>query len=146
MCPVCTVGIVAGVGFSRWLGVSDTISGLWVGAAIFAFSWLTAEWLAKRAKEKSKALLFGLSFAGWWILTVLPLGWIGIISPLAPKIFGINDLLFGIIAGVGFAGIAASLEKRMRQMKNGKAVFPYQKVVIPISLLIIVSIILNFVI
>lgn len=32
VCPVCTVAVGTGVGLSRWLGVDDTITGLWLGA------------------------------------------------------------------------------------------------------------------
>ncbi len=146
MCPVCTVGIAAGVGLSRWLGFSDAVSGLWIGAAIFAFSIATARWLAKKAKETDFRLLFIISLAGWWILTIMPLRWTGIISADSPKILGLNDLFFGALLGVAAAKLAAVLESRIREFKNGKVVFPYQKVIIPISILVIASLALYFII
>ena len=46
-CPVCTIAIGAGIGLSRWIGVDDGITGLWVGGLIISLiiwflSWL--EW------------------------------------------------------------------------------------------------------
>ena len=32
ICPVCTVAVGAGIGLSRWLGIDDSITGLWIGA------------------------------------------------------------------------------------------------------------------
>ncbi len=31
ICPICTIAVGAGVGFSRYLGIDDTIAGLWIG-------------------------------------------------------------------------------------------------------------------
>jgi len=31
VCPICTVAVATGIGFSRWLGIDDTITGLWIG-------------------------------------------------------------------------------------------------------------------
>lgn len=41
VCPVCTVAVGAGVGFSRYLGIDDTIAGLWIGALIVSVSMWT---------------------------------------------------------------------------------------------------------
>ena len=32
VCPVCTVAVGAGLGLAEWLGIDDSISGLWIGA------------------------------------------------------------------------------------------------------------------
>lgn len=36
ICDLCTVGVVAGLGVSRYFGIDDTVSGVWVGAMIIA--------------------------------------------------------------------------------------------------------------
>lgn len=36
ICDLCTVGVVAGLGISRYFGIDDTVSGVWVGAMIVA--------------------------------------------------------------------------------------------------------------
>ena len=37
LCPVCAIAVGAGIGVSRWLGVDDTITGVWVGGLIVSF-------------------------------------------------------------------------------------------------------------
>jgi hypothetical protein len=31
ICPLCTIAVGAGVGLSRWIGVDDAVTGLWIG-------------------------------------------------------------------------------------------------------------------
>ncbi|PIU03715.1 hypothetical protein COT44_01735 [Candidatus Shapirobacteria bacterium CG08_land_8_20_14_0_20_39_18] len=49
-CPVCTVAVGAGVGLSRWLGINDTITGLWIGGLTVSISAWTLNWLATKNK------------------------------------------------------------------------------------------------
>ena len=39
-CPLCTAGAGAGLALSRWLGIDDSISGIWIAAFLGA----TALW------------------------------------------------------------------------------------------------------
>ncbi len=48
MCPVCTIAVGAGIGLSRWLGVDDLISGLWIGGLIVSLIGMTILWLNKK--------------------------------------------------------------------------------------------------
>lgn len=45
ICPICTIAVGAGVGLSRWLGVDDTISGIWIGGLAISSIWWTINWL-----------------------------------------------------------------------------------------------------
>jgi len=47
VCPICTLAVGAGVGLSRWLGIDDTISGLWVGGLIVSLIYWTIDWLGE---------------------------------------------------------------------------------------------------
>ena len=46
-CPVCTVAVGTGVTFSRYLGVDDVISGVWIGGLILS----SALWLKDILKK-----------------------------------------------------------------------------------------------
>jgi len=61
VCPICTVVIGAGVGLSRWLGIDDTISGLWIGGLIISMIVWTINWLGKK----------NIRFKGRNILTII---------------------------------------------------------------------------
>jgi len=71
VCPVCTITVGAGIGLSRWLGIDDTITGLWIGGLIVSLTIWTIDWLHKKEINfKSMTLLITL---GYYALTVLPL-------------------------------------------------------------------------
>ena len=48
MCPVCTVTVIAGLGISRFLGIDDAVTSLWIGGFILSFSFITINWIDKK--------------------------------------------------------------------------------------------------
>jgi hypothetical protein len=40
-CPLCVAGAVAGVSVTRWIGVDDSITGVWIAALLGATSFWT---------------------------------------------------------------------------------------------------------
>jgi hypothetical protein len=58
------------------------------------------------------------------------------------KIFGIDKLLFGTIIGTIFFILSVWLHDFLKSKNGGKSYFMYQKVVIPVLTLIILSLIL----
>lgn len=144
VCPVCIVAIGTCVGLSRWLGVDDTISGTWIGALIIALIIWTLNWLKqKNIKFPFKKILVA---AAYYIFTVVPLYMAGIMGHPLNKILGIDKILFGIIMGTIVFLFAISVNNFFKKINNNKVYFPYQKVVIPLLFLIIISVILHFVI
>ena len=142
MCPVCSAGVIVGLGLSRWLRVDDSITGVWVGALILAFSIWTYNFLFKKSKAKPVVVLILILFA-YWFLTFIPLYATNVINNTCKTIIGINRLVFGSILGIILTGLSISLDKLIRLPRKGKVLFPYQKVVIPLSVLSIASLILN---
>ena len=142
VCPVCTVAVAGGVGLCRYLGISDLISGTWVGALIVTLIMWTLKWLNKKnIRFKFRRLLVIFLF---YFFIIAPLYWMGIMGDATNKFWGIDKLLFGIIAGsLGFI-LALVVENILRKKNQQKAYFPFQKVVIPVSFLIIISLIFNF--
>ena len=143
MCPVCTVGVAAGLGLSRWLKVDDAISGLWIGALILALAIWFWRWLyQKKAQKPLSALL--LLVVAFWLLTFLPLNYAGILEDCRP-LWGMNRLILSSIIGVLVALLGILLDKDIRAGKKGKAAFPYQKVVLPLTLLLLASLMMALV-
>ena len=143
MCPVCTVGVVAGLGLSRWLKIDDAISGLWIGALILALAIWFWRWLyQKKAQKPFSALL--LLVVAFWFLTFLPLNYAGILEDCRP-LWGMNRLILSSIIGVLVALLGILLDKDIRAGKKGKAAFPYQKVVLPLTLLLFASLMMALV-
>lgn len=147
-CPVCTVAIGAGVGLCRYLGIDDLVTGLWIGAFLLALSVITDNWLANKFKfYKQSSYSFvrkGVWLIIYYTITFIPLKLLGITGNIHNKIWFFDKLLFSSIIGMILLSLGIWLDKLIKQHNNGKVLFYYQKVVIPILLLTIASIIINF--
>lgn len=140
VCPVCTVAVGAGVGLSRWLGIDDTISGVWIGGLLVSSIIMTEFWL-----DKKKIFFNGRRIALiilYYGLTVLPVYFFtDIIGSKQNQLWGIDKLLLGLTLGsLAFIG-AAQLHFWLKQNNKDKVYFPFQKVVIPVSGLGVLSLI-----
>src|SRR3989338_5982677 len=77
VCPVCAIAVGAGVGLSRYLGIDDTIAGLWIGGLSLSLSLWTIDWFdRKKIQFKYRAFITTLAYD---VLIVVPLYCIGII-------------------------------------------------------------------
>lgn len=144
VCPVCVVAIGSGVGLCRWLGIDDTISGLWIGGLIVSIILWTLDWMNKKNFHfKFRNILI---WALYYALTIWPLFSFDIMGHPLNKVWGMDKILFGIIAGSIIFLFAVFLNGYLKKKNNGKVYFPYQKVVIPVALLAIFSFIFYLVI
>lgn len=142
VCPVCTVAVVGGVGLSRWLGIDDTIAGLWIGGLTVSLIMWTIDWMnRKNYKFKGRKIIITLAY---YLLIVVPLFFTNIMGHPLNKIWGIDKLLLGIIFGSALFFAGAMLYPYSKNKKTNKPYFPYQKVAMPVSPLIILSIIFYF--
>ena len=143
VCPVCAIAIVAGLGLSRWLGIDDTVSGLWIGAIIVALIIWTIDWLNKKninfSYKKTSVVLV------YYLLVIVPLYFYHIIGHPYNKLWGIDKLLLGMTIGsvVFYAGEAGYVY--LKKKNDNKAHFPFQKVVMPVLPLIILSVAFYFI-
>ncbi len=135
VCPVCTVAVCAGVGLSRWLGVDDTISGVWVGGMIVSMIAWTINFLNKKNLRFAfrKIIITVLTYA----LVIYPLYQFKIMGHPQNKwkFIPLDKLLLGIISGSLFFLIAIFVNDFLKKKNNNKAYFPFQKVVIPLLFL-----------
>ena len=138
-CPVCVVAVGAGVGLSRWLGIDDLISGVWIGGLTVALIMWTIDWTnRKQIKFLFRKPIIILSY---YVLILASLHFPGILWHPQNKFLGIDKIIFGIIAGTVVFLISAWLNGFLKNKNGGKVYFPYQKVVIPVSLLLVVSLV-----
>jgi len=139
VCPICTVAVCAGVGFSRWIGVDDTVTGLWIGGLAVSVSLWTINWLSGKNIK-----FFGrqpLIFFLYYLLIIWPLYSFQFVGNPLNKLWGIDKLILGIAIGtIGFF-IGIWLDKYLRRKNNGQVYFPFQKVIVPVSLLAILSLV-----
>lgn len=143
ICPVCTAAVVAGLGLSRWLGVDDTISGLWIGAILVSICVMTINWLKK--KKYNFWWLDALIFIFTYGLVVIPLYFWEIIGHPLNTFWGIDKLILGIAIGSIALIIGFFLYLFIKKSNNNKPHFPYEKIVFSVLPIIILSIIFYFV-
>jgi hypothetical protein len=150
ICAVCTVAVGAGLGISRLLGIDDTVTSIWIGALLLALSFWLVIWVnkflpaSKRGKILNTKYLI-LSAVLMYALTLVPLYYAGYIGRVTNQIFGVDKIIFGASFGTGGMLLGIWLDKKERE-KRGKILFPYQKVVFPVSILLILSIIIELLI
>lgn len=143
VCPVCTVAVGAGIGFSRWLGIDDTITGLWVGGLTVSLIMWTINWFDK----KNIAFKFRkiITSAGYYLIIVAPLYWMGIMGHAYNKIWGMDKLLLGIVIGSIIFLNSSLWYQNLKKKNNNKAHFPFQKVAMPVGFLALFSVIFYFI-
>lgn len=144
ICPLCTIAVGAGVGLSRWIGVDDAVTGLWIGGLIVSLIGWTKDWLEKKGiKFKGMVVVTAVAY---YAVVIWPLYFYGIIgSPTDTLCFcGLDKLLFGIIVGSLAFWTGASWYFDIKEKNGGHAHFPFQKVVMPVAPLVIISIIFYF--
>ena len=140
MCgPVCAIGIASGLAISRWLGIDDLTLGLWIGALILSFSIQFNIFLGK--KGKSFPLSFWVIFLGTSALSFLPILKTLLVDPSC--IFGIPRVILGSILGALILFIVDKVNLLIIDRHNKKVYFYYQKAIIPIIALIIISMIIE---
>lgn len=142
MCgPLCPIGLVGGMALARWLGVSDLVLGLWIGALIVSATVVTVKWLAKYGKD------FKGSFATILLLTVAitafsvrkQLVWHG--PGLA---LGLPPVVAGIALGAAAIFVIDAANKRIIASHDGKVYFPYQRLVAPLVGILATSLVVHF--
>ncbi|HRY82678.1 MAG TPA: hypothetical protein P5232_03180 [Candidatus Moranbacteria bacterium] len=142
VCPVCIVAVSACVGLSEYLGIDDSISGLWIGGLLVAMIIWTIDWLKKKdIKFYGRKILITLLF---YVFTIGPLYRNKFIGNPTNKLWGMDKLLLGIILGSIFFLLAVFINNWLKKKNGGKVFFPFQKVAVPIAILGILNIIFYF--
>lgn len=139
VCPVCTVAVGAGLEGMRLLGVDDIITGIWAGGLSLSLFFWTAGWLKKH----------NVKSAFWQIVVpfVFYYGLLALVYALPSVRFGVNTLwgidkfLLGIVVGTIAFYLGARWYVKIKRENGGHAKFAFQKVVVPLSFLIIATVV-----
>jgi len=139
VCPVCVVAIGAGLGLSRWFGIDDLVSSVWIGAFLIAVISWTLNFMKKRKWDfQDDGIVITLAYL---ILTFIPLYYAGIVGHPLNKIWGIDKIIVGSIIGAVVLFLGHWLHLYFKKINNNKSFFPYQRVAVPVILLILASLI-----
>lgn len=142
-CAVCTIAVGASLELARYLGVADTIVGLWGGAFMALIGYWAILWF-----DKKKWNFFGRNA----LLMLLSVGSIGFLYMkdlvYTPQpifyIFYMDPFLFCSIAGALLLIYSSRLYQWMKQRNGGRAHFPFEKVALPVGALLLASLYLHY--
>jgi hypothetical protein len=139
-CPVCIVTVGGGMFLADRLGIDDFLVSLWISGLNVAISF----WLATKIKNSFfgnpvilSFLMYGLTL-GYFIFTQqtgLP----------SNQILGLDKIIFGQTLGLFIWFLGIFVDRYSRKLNGGKILFPYQKVVFPVGILILLTVLFKFI-
>jgi len=141
-CPVCIVAVGSGLWLAEKLGVDDLIAAIWIGALVTATAVALADkfrWLKLPKPKISWSIIF-------YLLTVATLELQGKLNNPYCKIWGVCRIWLGITVGTVIFWLGVVIDRWLRTKNNGKVFFPFQKVIIPVAIVLLTSFIFYVVI
>lgn len=139
-CPICVVTVGGGMLIAKKLGVDDFLVSIWISALNTALSF----WLSTKIKQKYLNNPWLLSI----LMLVLTLAYfisVGQTGHPSNKLLGIDKIIFGQTLGmlVMFAG--NYLYSYTKSRNDNKAIFPYSKVVFPVGLVLLTTLVFKLI-
>jgi len=134
-CPVCVITVGGGLILAKKLGIDDLLVSIWLSGLNTAIAF----WIASGIKKKivNNPIFWSL---GFYALTIVYLAYTKQMNHPGNKFLGIDKIVFGMTVGMFTAMLAISIDKLLRKSNKNKVYFPYQKVVVPLVLLILTTI------
>lgn len=134
-CPVCIITVGGGMLIAKKMGIDDLLVSIWISALNTAIAF----WLAP--KIKIKFLKNGHILALLLLLTTL--SYFYFTDQIGPsnQIIGLNKIVLGQIIGLIAMAIANHGYLFVKKKNSNKTPFPYAKVVFPLVLVFLVTII-----
>lgn len=141
-CPLCVAGAAAGITLTRWVGIDDSITGVWIAAFLGSMSFWFYSWLISKKinfVEKYKLAIKPFIYLAVFAATLWSFYKFQLIIRMS-QIWGLDKLTFGMVAG-GTLFYLIDLVKL-------KHYFNYQKIVIGLGSMVVLSlfiyILINF--
>lgn len=137
VCPICTVAVAGGLGISRWLGIDDAVTGVWIGGLVLS----SAFWLSDFISKKNWKIPYPdlVSIVLFYLLVIPPLYWANYIGLPNNSLWGVDKVLLGTILGsVAFLS-GMGIDKGLRKINDGKQFVYFQKVIMPVFMLTLIS-------
>ncbi len=141
VCPLCTFAVSAGVGLTQYLGVDDVITGLWLGGFLVSLT-LWSNGICERWYHGHGVLRVFLLTGMWFGSCYFTLWLTGYLGHPLNRLWGVDKLLLG--GGIGaFSFSLAYLAYLWLRRRYGRSLFPFQKVIMPVAVLLGLSFLFN---
>lgn len=143
-CPICIVTVGGGMLIAQKLGIDDLLVSIWISALNTAISF----WLANGLRTKALRPRF---LHNPWLLSFLMLSltlfyfrFTDQIGHPANRLLGIDKVVFGQTVGLLTMFVGNFIYGFTKYQNGHRALFPYAKVVFPVGLVLIITLIFKF--
>lgn len=134
-CPVCVVTVGGGLLIAKKLGIDNLLTALWISGLNTAISFWFVTFVKKPKMLKNPLLWTILMFGG----TVAYLSGTKQMLQGGGTFMGIDKVLVGLFVGMAVWLLGIAIDRLIRRYNNGKVLFYYQKVIVPLALLTLTS-------
>lgn len=134
-CPVCIVTVGGGLFIAKKLGIDDLLTALWISGLNVAISFWFVTFIKKPKFLKNPFLWTIIMF----ISTYIYLASTKQMYHKNSTFMHVDKVLIGLILGTLVWLLGIGLDKLIRKYNNGKVLFYYQKVIVPLFLLLATS-------
>lgn len=134
-CPVCIVTVGGGLFIAKKLGVDDLLTALWISGLNVAISFWFVSFVKKPKLLKNPFLWTVIMFFSTYAYLVAT-------KQMYHKnntFMHFDKVLVGLVAGTFIWLLGIGIDRLIRRYNNGKVLFFYQKVIIPLFLLLATS-------
>lgn len=137
-CAVCTLAVGASLEIARKLGVDDSVVGVWAGAFLVLLGYWAIKWFDKKGwdfKYRDKILLISsVAMIGFMYVSELKY------APQVFLIFYLDPFLVSVLLGAVLFIWSSDFYQWMKNKNGGHAHFPFEKVVVPVGALTLLSV------
>lgn len=141
-CAVCTVAVATSLTLAKKLGLDDCVVGVWAGAMLAMLGFWTIRFFEKKnwLFPGYKVILMGLNLAMISFLYIKDL----VYSPTVLLGFlYLDSFLFSTLCGALTLILGLNFYQWLKMKNGGHAHFPFEKVVLPIFLVFVVSLVFH---
>lgn len=134
-CPVCIVTVGGGLLIAKKLGVDDLLTALWISGLNVAISFWFVTFIKKPKLLKNPFLWTAIMFVSTYI-------YLATTKQMYHKnntFMHVDKVLVGLIIGTFIWLLGIGIDRLIRKYNNGKVLFYYQKVIVPLFLLLATS-------
>ncbi|MDZ4209757.1 MAG: hypothetical protein U1C56_01100, partial [Candidatus Curtissbacteria bacterium] len=137
-CPLCVAGAGVGLSLSRWIGLDDSITGLWMAAFLGAMAFWSYLALVKKLNKGPMVWLKPTLYLAIFASTLWSFYKFNLVIRME-KMYGLDKLTFGIVAG-GIAFYLVDIINDLIIKIRGKSLFPYQRIVLSLGTKLVLSV------
>lgn len=141
-CAVCTVAVGASLEIARYYGVDDCVVGVWAGALLALLGYWLILWFDKKnwyfAGRDLLLMSVSVGSIGFMYISEIPY------QAQVIGIFYLDPLLYSTILGALTFIYVSKFYQWMKAKNGGHAHFPFEKVVLPVAALVLLSLYFNY--